>query len=238
MNDQHEQKPARLASGITREVLERDGIRTVMRQRHPEVPLNADETIRESVRATLAERPPEADAAQGVWVFGYGSLLWNPCVPVEQWRVARIHGYHRDFRIHLNHGRGTPQTPGLMLGLAPGGSCVGMGLHINPDNLEHELLMIWRREMLTGVYRPCWVWLHGADGRIPAVTFVINPRHRNYCGRIEEAEKVQLLATGKGLLGSCAEYLDNTVSQLEAQGIDDRHLRALQSRVMAYHDAA
>lgn len=231
MDDGNQETPGRLPSGITREVLERDGIRAVMRQRHPEVALNDDRTIRDSVAATMAARPPEADAVDGVWVFGYGSLLWNPCVPVAQWAVMRIHGFHRDFRIRLTYGRGSPDAPGLMLGLAPGGSCVGMGLRITGDDLDHELLMVWRREMLTGVYRPCWVRLRGETGCVPAVTFVTNPRHRCYCGRLDEDEKVRLLATGSGMLGSSARYLDNTVAQLDEQGIHDRHLHRLQARV-------
>lgn len=218
----------RLASGITREVLEQDGLRAIMRQRHPGVALTDDDTMRRSIAAMLSTRPEQA---KDVWLFGYGSLLWNPCVPVAEWAVARIHGHHRDFRIRLTHGRGSPDAPGLMLGLAPGGSCVGMGLRIAADDLEHELLMVWRREMLTGVYRPRWVWLRGAMGRLPAITFVTNPHHHCYCGRLDEAEKVRLLATGHGWIGSSAEYLDSTVKQLDAQGIHDRHMRALLQQV-------
>lgn len=230
--------PAQLASGITRDALERDDIRAVMRRRHPDVPLIDDRTLGASVAATLAGRPPEADAVTGVWVFGYGSLLWNPCVPVTQYAVGRIHGYHRDFRIRLTYGRGTPEAPGLMLGLAPGGSCAGMGLRIAADDLEHELLMIWRREMLTGVYRPRWVRLWRPNGHVPAITFVINTRHPCYRGELDEADKARLLATGHGMIGSSAQYLHNTVEQLDASGIHDRRMHALQARVAKWPAAA
>src|SRR5699024_1066393 len=145
----------------------------------------------------------------------------------------RIYGHHRDFHIRLTHGRGSPEAPGLMLGLVPGGSCPGMGLRIAARDLKHELLMIWRREMLTGVYRPRWVWLHTDDGCVPAITFVVNTCSRSYCGRLAPDEMVHLLATGHGMIGSSAEYLANTVAQLDAQGIHDRHLKYLQARVAA-----
>lgn len=231
MGQPQENQTATLASGITREVLENDGLRIVMRQRHPEVALTDDDTMRRSIADTRAARPPAADDVAGVWIFGYGSLLWNPCVSVTEWRIARTHGHHRDFRIRLDYGRGTPENPGLMLGLAPGGSCVGMGLRIDVGDLDHELLMIWRREMLTGVYRPCWVWLYGDMGRVPAITFVMNKQHRCYCNRLGLERQIHLLATGRGMLGSSAEYLANTVARLDAAGIHDRHLQRLQDQV-------
>lgn len=229
---------ARLANGITREVLESDGLRQAMRRLDPQLRLNDDRVMRASIARTLATAPPQAAAMAGVWLFGYGSLLWNPCVPVAQWLRARVHGYHRGFRIRLRHGRGTPEAPGLMLGLDPGGSCQGMGLRIDAADLEYELLMVWRREMLTGVYRPRWVWLHTEAGRLPAITFVTETHNPSYCGRLSEPEVVRLLATGRGVLGSCVEYLDNTVAQLDSHGIRDRYLRRLQAQVAARDSAS
>src|SRR5699024_7250811 len=116
-------------------------------------------------------------------------------------------------------------------GLGPGGSCTGMGLRIDADDLAHELLMVWRREMLTGVYQPRWVWLHTEQGRLPAMTFVTDTHSHSYCGALDRAEIVRLLASGHGVLGSCVEYLDSTVAQLDANGIHDHHLHALQAQV-------
>ncbi|HLQ86740.1 MAG TPA: gamma-glutamylcyclotransferase [Salinisphaeraceae bacterium] len=143
MNHSNTRTPAPLPAGITREVLEQDGLRAIMRQSQPEVALTDDTTMRASIAATLAARPSEPQAGNGVWLFGYGSLLWNPCVPVAQWEIGRIHGYHRDFRIRLDHGRGSPDAPGLMLGLAPGGSCVGMGMlqrEVTQYQAEHGVI--------------------------------------------------------------------------------------------------
>src|SRR5699024_2530867 len=108
-----------------------------------------------------------------------------------------------------------------------------MGLRIDADDSEYELLMVWRREMLTGVYRPSWVWLHTEQGRLPAMTFVTNTHSPSYCGALDDAEVVRMLASGCGVLGSCMEYLDSTVAQLEANGIQDHHLRGLQARMAA-----
>lgn len=222
----------RLASGITREVLERDGIRHAMQVRHPDVPLIDNRTMQASIDAMLDARPPRAGA--GVWLFGYGSLLWNPCVAVAERRATRLHGFHRDFRLRLTYGRGSPEAPGLMLGLVPGGSCRGMALQIPERDLRHELLLVWRREMLTGVYVPRWVWLRDGIKRIPAIAFVADQTHPCYCGRIDEAEVVRLIATGHGLIGSSVDYLDNTVAHLEEQGIHDRRLRRLRAHVRAW----
>lgn len=225
-------EPLRLPGGITRSELERDGLRTALRERHPEVPTIGDRQMRAAVTSMLAARPLQA-AGEGVWVFGYGSLLWNPCVAIAERRGARLYGFHRDFRIKLAHGRGSPEAPGLMLGLVPGGSCRGVALRVRADDLEYELLMIWRREMLTGVYVPRWVELHIPGERLRAITFVANPRHPSYCPRLDEACAVELLATGTGMLGSAADYLNNTVACLDAQGIHDRRLRVLRDRVAA-----
>jgi len=108
-----------------------------------------------------------------------------------------------------------------------------MALQVTAHDLEHELLMVWRREMLTGVYRPRWVDVHTAAGPVAAITFVVNSSHRCHC-RLEDDEVVRLLATGRGLLGTSAAYLESTVDRLDAEGIDDKRLRALHDRVVAY----
>lgn len=221
----------RLSGGITRAALEDDAVRAAMRERHPEVALHADADLLASVRATRAAAP--VDTRDGLWLFAYGSLLWNPCVGVAARRPARLYGFHRDFRLKLTYGRGSPDAPGLMLGLVPGGSCRGQALRIAGADLEHELHLVWRRELLTGVYRPRWVRLLGDDGPLDAVAFIVDPAHRCYCGRLDTATTVELMATGHGLIGSCADYLENTVAHLDAAGIHDRRLHALRARVRA-----
>ncbi|WP_084188824.1 gamma-glutamylcyclotransferase [Salinisphaera hydrothermalis] len=223
-----------LPSGITREVLERDELRQALATAHPGVEMVSDAQMQRSIHTMLAQRPANADLDAGAWVFGYGSLLWNPCVPVAEWLDVLLYGFHRDFRIRLTHGRGSAEAPGLMLGLVPGGSCRGMALRLPPDDVEHELLMIWRREMLTGVYTPRWVTLYDRAGAsLPAMTFVANAEHDSFCRRLEDATVIEMLATGHGMIGSAAEYLNSTVAHLDEQGIHDRRLRTLRARVNA-----
>lgn len=227
-------KPDDQPVGITRQVLERDGLRKAMQAFHPDVRLLSDQAVRASLDTTLRARPAWAASRDGLWLFAYGSLLWNPCVAVAQRHRARLYGFHRDFRLRLTYGRGSPEAPGLMLGLVSGGSCLGVALQVAGSDPLHELYLVWRREMLTGVYRPRWVRLRSAAGTLAAVAFVVNPAHRCYCRRLEEGETVRLLATGHGLLGSSAAYLGNTVRHLDEQGIHDRRLRRLQARVAAW----
>ena len=228
----------RLAHGITREALQNDAVREALRERHPEVALHDDDELLASLRATRAAAPPDAETDEALWLFAYGSLLWNPCVAIDHSRPARLHGFHRDFRLKLTYGRGSPKAPGLMLGLAPGGSCRGAALRVTGPDLEHELHLVWRRELLTGVYRPRWVRLETPEGPLDAVTFVVDPRNPCYCGRLSTDEAVQLLATGHGVLGSAAEYLENTVAHLDELGIHDRRLHTLRAHVRRSRRAA
>lgn len=223
-----------LPNGITRDVLERDELRQALATAHPDVAMISDEQMQTSIRTMLEQRPPAVALGEGVWVFGYGSLLWNPCVPVAEWLDVLLYGFHRDFRIRLTHGRGSAEAPGLMLGLVPGGSCRGMALRLPPRDLNHELLMIWRREMLTGVYTPRWVTLYDRNGSsLSAITFVANAAHHGFCGRLAESAVIDMLATGHGMIGSAAEYLNSTVAHLDEQGIHDHRLRTLRARVNA-----
>ncbi len=231
---QDESDSAGLSGGLTREMLEKDAMRRALRERHPEVDVLDDDAMRASIERVLASRPPDADPRQGLWLFAYGSLLWNPCIHVAERRTGTIYGFHRDFCLKLIFGRGSPHAPGLMLALAPGGSCQGVALRVAESDLDTELLLVWRREMLTGVYRPRWVRLHTDAGTVPVVAFVVNRDHERYAGRLPEDELLHLMDTGYGVLGSCAEYLGNTVGHLDQLGIRDGHLHDLHERLRRY----
>lgn len=225
--------PGEKSIGMTREVLEQDLIRRHFEIAHPEVELVSQEALEQSIERMLASAPTEARDVDGVYLFAYGSLIWNPCVEVGERHTCRLYGYHRDFCLKLDHGRGTPETPGLMLALAPGGSCQGVAIRIPACHLKRELMLVWRREMLTGAYRPRWVKLASDVGPVWSIAFVINPVHDRYIGRQPDETVIELLRTGRGVLGSCREYLDNTVQDLHSLGIRDRRLEALQRSVHA-----
>ncbi|WP_081803404.1 gamma-glutamylcyclotransferase [Halotalea alkalilenta] len=212
---------------MTRQTLEHNLIRHYFERHYPDIALFDDDALRDSIRAMLERRPEEARGVDGVFLFAYGSLIWNPCVEVVEHRTSRLYGYHRDFRLKLTHGRGSEQWPGLMLALVPGGSCRGMAIRVPEAGIEHELLLVWRREMLTGAYQPRWVRLVTEQGPTWAIAFVGNPHHPRYIPRLTDAEMVELLSTGRGVLGSCREYLHNTVNDLHRLAIRDQRLERL-----------
>ena len=109
----------------------------------------SDTARRASLEATIATNP-----GREVWVFGYGSLMWNPAFHFQERRHGLIRGYHRKFCLRTELGRGEPGNPGLMLALDNGGSCHGVAFRIAPEVVDEELDIIWKREMLAGAYRP------------------------------------------------------------------------------------
>lgn len=185
-----------------------------------------DEARDASLRETLRSAPPG-----DVWVFGYGSLIWNPAFHFVEKRTARINGYHRRFCLWTQLGRGSPENPGLMLGLERGGACRGVAFRVAEEAVESELDVLWRREMFTGAYRPTWVTARSGDVSVPAVTFVINRDNARYAGRLTEDTIVRHLATATGPMGPCRDYLFTTVEHLAALGIRDRRLESVARRV-------
>lgn len=213
---------------LTREAI-RDGLlQRLVRERDPQArPMTAGERAA-SIDAMLQARPADAAAVR---VFGYGSLLWNPAFHYAESRAGTIHGYHRRFCLWTPVGRGTAANPGLVLGLDTGGACRGLVFRVPDDRVAQELDIVWRREMVTHAYVPTWVRVHTDAGDLPAITFVINHHHPRYAGALEEAETAGVLATARGELGSCREYLVSTVAHLDAMGMPDRALHRLVRRV-------
>jgi glutathione-specific gamma-glutamylcyclotransferase len=216
---------------LTREALNDDALRARLQAYLPAgTRLFTDEEHRAGIDAMLSER----DAAEDVWVFAYGSLIWNPVVDHVERRAGTINGFHRRFCLWAPLGRGTPKQPSLTLGLDRGGRCRGVAFRIEAARAREELLLLWRREMLTGAYVPRWIDVATATQPVRAVTFVINRGHRGYAGRLPEADVVTCLAMARGFLGTSAEYLDHTIAALAEFGIDDPGLRRLQRRVKAF----
>jgi cation transport protein ChaC len=187
-----------------------------------------------SLRATLAVRP-EGD----VWLFAYGSLIWNPTIRIAEQRTAGIDGWHRAFCLSTIAGRGTLELPGLVLGLDAGGHCEGVAFRLAEEDLERELTLIWRREMVASAYVPRWVDLLDRDGNRfgGAITFTIDPVGQYYAGGLEAEAVIERLATAAGNLGSSAEYLFQTRDGLRAHGIPDPELEALAAKVEAVRAA-
>jgi cation transport protein ChaC len=189
----------------------------------------SDAELQASLETTLQTHPSIED----LWLFAYGSLIWNPVFHYCDRRLGKLYGWHRQFCLWTPLGRGTPENPGLVLGLERGGCCRGVLYRIAAAHIRLELLLVWRREMVVGSYIPRWVKVMDGTTRINALTFTINPLHPNYAGKLAMAIAAQHIATAGGKLGSCADYLMQTVAGLSSVGLQDQYLLALQAQVLA-----
>jgi len=215
---------------ITREALRDDAMRRMVAASAPDLRILTDEERAASLDMTLAQRPHAGD---GVWLFAYGSLIWNPALHFDQRRIARVHGWHRSFCLSTQAGRGTPANPGLVLGLDRGGACTGAAFHVSEALMEDELSLLWRREMLSGSYHPRWVRVRGADGTPfgHAIAFTIHRDGEHYAGGLAREDVVRRLASACGALGSSADYLFRTRDGLRSLGICDKGIEDLARRV-------
>jgi glutathione-specific gamma-glutamylcyclotransferase len=188
------------------------------------------EEEREASRTkVMSEHVPGTD----LWVFGYGSLMWNPAIHVDESLPGVVEGFHRSFCMRLMFGRAMPDNPGLMLCLVPGGSCHGIAHRVAPDHVEAESKILWMREMLSGAYIPTWVDVDLGARHIRAVTFVINTDHPRYLPDIDLDEKAKRIAKAEGYLGTNRDYLFRTVAALESAGAKDAYIDDIHARVRA-----
>lgn len=214
---------------LTREAILGDSLRALVQAADPEVRCLSPEEHRAHIRKLLDRRSERGD----VWLFAYGSLIWNPLIHFREKHVGTVHGYHRCFCLWTHLGRGTKEKPGLMLGLERGGACRGIAYRIAEVDAEREFEVVWRREMLTSAYAPRWVTVVTKEGRIEAIAFLINREHARYAGKLPEERIIATIAEAQGSLGACATYLFNTVAHLEELGVRDRRLERLRDRVKA-----
>jgi len=216
---------------LTREGILSDSIRALVQAADPDVKLSTPEERSASIRAMLAKRPDSGD----VWLFAYGSLIWNPLIHFVEKRTGQVRGYHRRFCL-WTRARGTVEQPGLVLALERGGCCHGVAFRIAEDSASHELEVIWGREMLTGAYAPRWLQVKTAEGPLKAIGFVVNRTHRAYAGKLPDEHVIATIAGARGPLGACATYLFNTVARLEELGVRDHRLSQLRHHVAAKMD--
>ncbi len=220
---------------LDREAIKRGVVRDMVRESVRlglTTPLSEEERI-ETLRVALAGRAPGAP----LWLFGYGSLMWNPAFHFAERRTGLVHGYHPRYFLWTPVGRGSPQAPGLTLGLDRGGSCPGVAFRIAAENVSEELDIVWSREMIGGSYKARWVAVRTARGTVRALTFTTNRGHTRYAGALPSELVAAHLATARGPLGSCAEYLENTVDHLRGLGIRGGAMHDMLDRVRAYRGA-
>jgi glutathione-specific gamma-glutamylcyclotransferase len=193
----------------------------------PGVVVHDDDDYEASLQATLV-----AGAWQGedVWVFAYGSLLWNPAFEAAEQVAAVLPGWRRAFCIRLTRFRGTPQEPGLMMSLVPGGSCRGALVRIAGDQVLDSLRKLWRREMTVKPPNtpPRWVVARVGQDSVSAIVFAADRNGPNFVSGLSGEQIAAVLCRAVGHWGSGAEYLMQTVDQLERLGIRDANLWRLQ----------
>jgi cation transport protein ChaC len=186
--------------------------------------LLSEAALEQSLQAVLAS----PHAAHDVWLFAYGSLVWNPVLSYTARVVATVHGYHRRFCLRSRINRGTPERPGLVLALDRGGRCAGVAYRIPAREAELELRLLWRREMLLGSYQPRWLRARLAyGGRVHALAFVVDRTGSGYAGRLSDAAIVKILRAARGRLGTGTDYLLRTREGLAGEGIEDPTLTRL-----------
>ena len=193
----------------------------------------SDEQLSESLTVTIKARPKGA----GWWVFAYGSLLWNPLFPFAEARPAIVRGLHRRFCLYSLASRGTPEQPGLVLGLDRGGACTGVAYRLPAPVAIDELHLLWRREMVVGSYRPRWVRIRSGDRELRALAFVVRHAHPQYAGKLSLDEAARVIATSKGAFGSSLDYMERTRVALVTHGIIDPYLERLARKVAALRGA-
>jgi cation transport protein ChaC len=169
-----------------------------------------------------------------MWVFGYGSLVWNPGFNVAERVIATLPDYHRSFCMRSIHHRGTEEAPGLVLALdaMEGARCHGVALSVAEGEEDQTLSYLRERELVSAAYLERRLDLQLADGRVvEAVTYVIDPDHVQYCGGLDLEEQARIIAAAVGGRGPNTEYLYNTAAHLHELGIRDAELDWLAARV-------
>jgi cation transport protein ChaC len=178
--------------------------------------------------ARLLDHTLDAWGKQGdVWVFGYASLIWRPEFDAVEERPATVYGWHRALAMRSRVNRGTPECPGLVFALVPGGSCRGRAYRIEQARVEAELPRLWHREMPTGVYDPKWLACRTPQGVVRGLAFTLSRRSPNHTGALPDTELVEILRTANGRYGSTLAYLVETARSLRTCGIRDRDVERM-----------
>ena len=164
---------------------------------------------------------------QDLWVFGYASLIWRPEFGAAEQRPAVVHGWHRALEMRSRVNRGTPECPGLVFALVPGGSCRGMAYRIERPRAAAELERLWEREMPTGVYDPTWVACRTPAGTVSALAFTLSRTSPAHTGPLPDPQMLEVLRCAVGRFGSTLDYLLETAASLRGCGIRDRDVERL-----------
>lgn len=172
----------------------------------------------------LARLRAEWGGRRDLWVFGYASLIWRPEFDAAEHRSALVHGWHRALRMRSRVNRGTPQQPGLVFALLPGGACRGVVYRLRRETADAELDRLWAREMPTGVYDPRFLPCRTPLGVVQALAFTLSRRSESYMGRLPDEQLLHILRHARGKYGTTLDYLADTARALRQRGVHDREI--------------
>lgn len=162
------------------------------------------------------------------WVFGYGSLMWNPGFPYQEKACAHVYGYRRSLCVRSHVHRGTPERPGLVLGLDRGGSCRGIAFRVSAENGADVLAYLRERELVTHVYKERLLSVLLNDRRqVHAVGYVVDREHLQYAGALEARDAAEIVRSAIGQSGPNPAYVINTVAHMREMGIRDHWLEGV-----------
>jgi glutathione-specific gamma-glutamylcyclotransferase len=175
---------------------------------------------------------------QDLWIFAYGSLMWDPAFHFAEVRRGRVSGYARRFILKDTFGaRGTPQRPGLMAALDEGMGCEGLAFRILGSEAEQESGYLWRRELIAYAYKPVFAKVQTEFGEVEALTVIANRQSEYICPDLTREEQARYIATGVGFLGSSLQYIENIATHFAALDIEDREVEELLAEARAFVQA-
>ena len=184
--------------------------------------------------------PDPAHAAEDLWVFGYGSLMWRPDFPFVERLEARLVGAHRALCVYSFVHRGTPERPGLVLGLDHGGTCRGIAYRVSAAERADTVAYLRAREQVTSVYRECIRPIRlecEPQLRVPALCYMVDRGHVQYAGRLTLEQQLHHVRQGHGRSGANRDYVIATVASLEQLGYRETDLHLLAERLAGVHEA-
>jgi glutathione-specific gamma-glutamylcyclotransferase len=191
---------------------------------------HSDEELESARQAFLKGR-----LDQDLWVFAYGSLMWDPAFHFAEVRRGRVAGYARRFILKDTFGaRGTPELPGLMAALDEGPDCEGLVFRIAGSQAEHESGYLWRRELIAYAYKPAFAKVETEFGEVEALTVIADRDSDFICPDLTREEQVRYIATGTGFLGTSLQYIENIADHFAALGIEDREVEELLAQARVY----
>ena len=188
--------------------------------------------VREAGRRAFLDGRMNSD----LWVFGYGSLMWDPAMEFCEVRRARTPEYSRSFCLWDEGARGSVGKPGLMLAIDKGSGCEGLAFRIQASKLDHETFVLFRREMIASTYSPVWLTLETAFGPVEALSFAADHANDRILPDIPIEEQARMIARAEGFVGTNFDYLSDTHRHLAILGIEDAYISDLLSRVEALRE--